>query len=297
MSLIAALALAGFAATQDHSMHDMPAPAAQTQAVTQGPAKEAPPKAGTDLPPGDAPAPPAPMPHAADRYFDQAEMERARDIMMREDGGGRRFAQVMVDIAEVAIRDGRNGYRWDGEAWFGGDIDRLVLKSEGEGGFGERLAAGEVQALYSHAIGPYFNLQAGIRQDIRPTPARTYATVGVEGLAPYWFEVEAAAFLSTRGELLGRVEGYYDQRITQRLILQPRAEVNLSAQDIAAAGIGSGVTSIEAGARLRYEIKREFAPYVGVVWERKIGDTALFARRDGDGVGGAAVVLGLRSWF
>ena len=297
MSLITALALTGLAATQDHSMHNMPAPTAQAQPAPQAPTKQAPERTGTDLPPGNAPAPPAPMPHAADRYFDPAEMERARDIMMREDGGGRRFAQVMVDIAEVAVRNGRDGYRWNGEAWFGGDIDRFVLKSEGEGGFGSGVEAAEVQALYSRAIGPYFNLQAGIRQDIRPAPAPTYATVGIEGLAPYWFEVEAAAFLSTRGELLGRVEGYYDQRITQRLILQPRAEVNLSAQDIAAIGIGSGLTSVEAGARLRYEIKREFAPYVGVVWERRIGDTARFARRDDDGVGGVGLVLGLRSWF
>ncbi len=294
MSALAAIVLA-LVPMQDHSGHTMPMPAPSSAQAK--PMPQTPTKAGTDLPPGDAPAPSAPLPHAADRYFDAGEMERARHIMMTEDGGGRRFAQVMIDIAEIAIRDGQDGYRWDGEAWFGGDIDRFVLKSEGEGGFGERLESAEVQALYSRAIGPYFNLQAGVRRDIRPTPARTYASVGIEGLAPYWFEVEATAFVSTRGELIGRVEGYYDQRITQRLILQPRAEVNLSAQDISAIDIGSGVTSIEAGARLRYEIEREFAPYIGIVWERKIGDTARFARDDGDDVGGLGLVLGLRSWF
>lgn len=286
MIALGLVAIAGLVLAQDHAGHAMPSPTRQVPART-----------GTDLPPGDAPAPPAPLPHAAERYFDAREMARARDIMMREDGGGQRFAQVMVDIAEVAIRDGGDGYRWDGEAWFGGDIDRFVLKSEGEGAFRGALESAEVQALYSRAIGPYFNLLAGIRQDIRPTPARTFAAVGIEGLAPYWFEVEATAFLSTRGEAFARVEGYYDQRITQRLILQPRAEVNLSAQDVPAIRLGSGVTTVEAGARLRYEIRREFAPYLGFVWARKLGDTARFARRDGDGVGGAQLVLGLRAWF
>uniref|UniRef100_UPI00258902F2 copper resistance protein B n=1 Tax=Pseudomonas sp. TaxID=306 RepID=UPI00258902F2 len=113
---------------------------------------------------------------------------------------------------------------------------------------------GEVQALYSRAVGPYFNLQAGVRQDFRRGPDRTYATVGFEGLAPYWFDVEGALFLSDRGDVLGRLEGYYDQRMTQRLVLQPRVELNLSAQDVPSSNIGSGVTDAEAGLRLRYEI-------------------------------------------
>jgi copper resistance protein B len=237
------------------------------------------------------------MPHEADRYWDAAEMARGRDIMMRHDGGARNFAQVMIDIAEVQVRDDRDGYRWEGEGWFGGDIDRFVVKSEGEGALGAGLDSAEVQALYSRAIGPYFNLQAGVRHDIRPTPDRTYVTLGVEGLAPYWFEIDAAAFLSTRGDLLGRIEGYYDQRITQRLILQPRAEFNLSAQDVAPIGLGSGLTSAEFGLRLRYEVRREFAPYIGVGWERTFGDTARFARAGGDRTGGFALVAGIRGWF
>ncbi|MBM6576878.1 copper resistance protein B [Microvirga sp. SRT01] len=254
-------------------------------------------KAGTDLPAGDAPAPAVPMPHYADRVWDPAAMARARDVMMREEGGGQTFAQVMLDLAELQVRDGRDGYRWEGEAWFGGDIHRAVVKSEGEGDLGDRLEAAEVQALYARAIGPYFNLQAGVRHDIRPGPARTYATIGVEGLAPYWFEVDAAAFVATTGEVLGRVEGYYDQRLTQRWILQPRAEVNLSVQDVRRRGIGSGITDAELGLRLRYEIRREFAPYVGVSWERRLGDTARFARGAGEDTGGIGVVAGLRAWF
>ncbi len=252
---------------------------------------------GTDLPPGDAPPPPVPEPYMADRFWDPAAMARGRAIMMDRDGGGRRFAQVMVNIAEYAVRNGPDGYRWDGEAWLGGDLDRLVVKSEGEGDIRAALGSAEVRALYSRAIGPYFNLQGGIRQDIRPTPARTYATVGVAGLAPYWFEVEAAAFVSTHGEVSGRLEGYYDQRITQRLILQPRAELNLSAQRVRAIGLGSGLTAADLGLRLRYEIRREFAPYVAVTWERRLGETARLARAAGQDTGGPALALGIRGWF
>ncbi|KQM98773.1 copper resistance protein B [Sphingomonas sp. Leaf25] len=275
-----------------HDMSDMPdMPAADPHAGHAMPATPAV-ATGTDLPPGDAPAPPVPMPHAADALWGTAAMARARDRMMVDEGGGQRFTQLLVDLAEV--RSG-GGYRWEGEGWWGGDLHRLVVKSEGEGD--DRVETAEVQALYSRAIGPYFNLQAGIRHDIRPTPTRTFGVVGIEGLAPYWFEIDAAAFLSTRGELLARIEGYYDQRLTQRLILQPRVELNLSAQDIRATGTGTGLTGAELGLRLRYEIAREFAPYVGIQWERRFGDTRRFAREAGGDSGGVAVVAGVRAWF
>ena len=251
---------------------------------------------GTALPAGSAPAPAPPMDHYADRLFPSAEMDMARMSMMREQGG-RNFHQVMFNLAEFQARQGRDGYRWDGGAWFGGDINRLRVKTEGEGAFRQGVDSAEVQALYSRAVGPYFNLQAGIRQDFQPTPRRTYATIGVEGLAPYMFEVEGAAFLSNKGDVLGRLEGYYDQRITQRLILQPRVELNLSAQDVPEIRIGSGITNAELGLRLRYEISREFAPYLGVSYDRKLGDTARFARADGERVQATSFVAGVRFWF
>jgi hypothetical protein len=127
-----------------------------------------------------------------------------------------------------------------------------------------------VQALYSRAIGPYFNLQAGVRHDFEPK-ARSYAAFGVEGLAPYWFEVEAHAFVSTKGDVLGRLAASYDQRITQRLILQPRVEFNLAAQDVIESGIGAGLSDAEFDLRLRYEIVREFAPYIGISHSSKFG--------------------------
>ncbi|MDF2381792.1 copper resistance protein B [Nostoc ellipsosporum NOK] len=251
---------------------------------------------GTALPAGDAPAPPPPMDHYADRQFPKDEMARARERMMREQGG-QTFYQVMFNLAEYRAHQGRDGYHWDGEAFVGGDINRLWLKSEGEGAFGDRLESAEVQALYSRAIGPYFNLQAGVRQDFGPGPNRTYATVGFEGLAPYMFEVEGALFLSNKGDLLGRLEGYYDQRITQRLILQPRIEFNLAAQDVPENRIGAGLTDAELGLRLRYEITRQFAPYIGVSYEAKTGRTADFARADGEDPTTTSLVAGVRIWF
>jgi copper resistance protein B len=280
-----ALAAAVPAGAQDHSMHgqhmghDMPAM-----------------QPGAPVAPAEAPAPAPPSDHYADRFFPAADMDRARHVMMKE-MGGRSAYQVMFNLAEYQARKDADGYRWDGEAWFGGDIDRLTLKTEGEGAFRQGVDSAEIQALYSRAIGPYFDLQAGIRHDVQPGPARTYATIGVEGLAPYWFEVEGALFLSDKGDLLGRVEGWYDQRITQRLILQPRVELNLAAQDMPRNRIGAGLSNAELGLRLRYEIAREFAPYVGISYDRKFGRTARFARAAGDDVSETSLVLGARIWF
>ena len=252
--------------------------------------------AGTALPAGSASAPATTEASYADRVWGREAMAPTRAALYKEHGGGT-FSQIMFNLAEYQVRDGRDGYRWDGEGWFGGDVDRFVVKSEGSGSFGNGIEDAEIQALYSRAVGPYFNVQAGVRHDFRPSPSRTYATVGFEGLAPYWFEVEGALFLSDKGDVLARLEGYYDQRLTQRLILQPRAELNLSAQDVRENGIGSGLSDIELGLRLRYEVAREFAPYVGVSWDRKLGTTARFARAAGEDPSSPSVVLGIRAWF
>lgn len=263
---------------------------------TPAPAASADPQAtGTALPAGNAPAPPAPRADYAERIWGREAMAPVREALRREHGG-MSFSQIMVDIAEVQVRDGREGYRWEAEGWFGGDINRLVIKTEGEGDFGGALEDAEVQALYSRAIGPYFNLQAGLRQDFEPA-SRTYAAFGVEGLAPYWFEVEAHGFVSTDGDLLARLAASYDQRITQRLILQPRAEFNFAAQDVRASGIGSGLSDAEFDLRLRYEIVREFAPYIGISHSAKIGRTADFARAAGEDPSTTSFVVGVRAWF
>ncbi|MBI0476953.1 copper resistance protein B [Sphingomonas sp. MA1305] len=285
----------------DHSaMPGMNMPAGQgsghdMQGMT-GMAMEGVQQTGTALAAGNAPAPPLPTDHAADNVYGADAMAMGRHHLQQHHGG-QNFNQVLLNLAEYQFRNGRDGYRWDGEAWFGGDINRLFVKSEGEGAFRKGVESAEVQALYSRPIGPYFNLQAGVRQDLGPSPKRTYATVGFEGLAPGFFELEGALFLSNKGDVLGRLEGYYDQRITQRLVLQPRAELNFAAQDVPENRIGSGLSNAELGLRLRYEVRREFAPYIGVSWDRRFGDTARFARADGDKATSRSIVAGVRMWF
>jgi copper resistance protein B len=246
-----------------------------------------------------APPPPAAYggpEHAAETVFSAGEMAAAREQLRREHGAIT-TSKVLVDLLEARIQDGRDGYVVDAQAWYGGDIDRLWLKGEGESEFGHKPESVELQALWSHALDPWFNLQTGVRYDFRPDPERAYAVLGIQGLAPYWFEVDGALFLSEKGDLSARFEAEYDQRITQQLILQPRFEFDLAAQDVPELGIGAGLSKAEAGLRLRYEIVPEFAPYIGVNYERAFGDTADFARAGGEDVGGWSLVLGLRTWF
>ncbi|MBA3669424.1 MAG: copper resistance protein B [Sphingomonas sp.] len=254
------------------------------------------PPSGTDLPPGNAPPPPVPTDHAADTVYGAPNMAMGRHHL-KEGHGGQKLSQVMVNLAEAQFRNGRDGFEWNGEAWYGGDIDRLWVKSEGDGNFGRSIEKAEVQALYSHAIGPYFNLQGGLRYDFKPNPSRVYATIGLEGLAPGFFELDGELFLSNKGELLARAEAYYDQRITQRLILQPRAELNFAAQTTREIGTGAGLSDAEIGLRLRYDIRREFAPYVGVQYRRSFGDTRRFLRDEGQDPGGFSLLTGLHFWF
>jgi len=278
-------------AQMDHSAHQMP-PAPEASADPH--AGHAMPAADDLIPQGVAP--PVPTDHAAEAFYDPAVMARARAAMIKE-SGGMTFSQLMVDRLEYRANKGANGYAWEGEGWIGGDINRFAFKTEGEGEVGGPLESAEVQALYSRAIDPWWNIVAGVRHDIRPEPQRSYPTIGLEGLAPYWFEVEGQAFVSTKGDVPLRMEGSYDQSITQRLILQPAAEVNIAAQDVPELGIGSGISNIELGLRLRYEFAREFAPYVGVHWERKLGDTARSARAAGESASTASLVMGFRFWF
>ncbi len=235
--------------------------------------------------------------HAADVIWGKQAMAPSRRQLARENGG-MKTGMVLIERLEArfATDGGEDGYVWDAQGWYGGDINRFVLKTEGEGEFGGELEDAEIQALYSRAIGPFFDLQAGVRFDHEPD-TRTHLVLGVQGLAPYMFHVDGALFLSDRGDLTGRIEGEYDQRITQQLILQPRIEVELAAQDIPEREIGAGITKIEPGLRLRYEIRPEFAPYVGVEYEAKLGETADIARAAGEDPDGLKVLVGLRAWF
>jgi copper resistance protein B len=263
------------------------------------------PHAGHRMPGTEPAMPPAGPPppsalsgpdHAADALFDPAAMAAAREQLRREQGAMTAY-KVMIDRLEWRSGGGRDFYEWDVNAWIGRDLGRFWFKSSGEGAFDGHFEGAELQALYSRPIGPFFDLQGGVRQDVGPGPDRTHLAIGVQGLAPYWFEVEAFAFLSTKGDITARIEAEYDQYITQRLILQPRIEADFSLQRVPEIGLGAGLTSAEAGLRLRYEIVPEFAPYVGLVHERRFGGTADFARAAGEDVGGWRLVAGLRAWF
>ncbi len=192
-------------------------------------------------PPPEAGSGPA---RAAVAIWGEEAMNEARRELVRETDGGMRF-WFQGDRLEYRAREGKDGYLWDIQGYYGGDIDKFWFKSEGEGSFGEPIEGAEVQALWSRAIAPFFDFQAGVRQDLTG-PERTHAVIGIQGLMPYRFEVDAAAFVSTKGDVTARIEGELDQRITQRLILQPRAELALSAQDIPELGIGAGLDRIEA---------------------------------------------------
>lgn len=304
--LLASTLVAGPAAAQemDHAMHSghaiqqmpqaRPASAPASAPEAAAPDGQSAEPTGTDQPPGSAEPPPVAHDRAADRYWDPAAMAAAAEAEMNPPRPV--YAKLTFDLAEYQIRDGRDGYRWEAEGWLG-DLNRLVLKSKGEGTLREGVDHAEFQAVYSKALDPWWNLQAGLRQDVGPAPVRTYAVLGVEGRAPYQFEVQAHAFLSDKGQLSGRIEASYDQRVTQRLILQPRGELDLSAQDMPAQHLGSGLNSAELGLRLRYEIRREFAPYLGVNWTWLTGKTADYARADGHDATERSLVVGLRTWF
>ena len=268
-------------AGMDHSMTDQ----AGTTPPSPGPDMETPPPAEA----GSGP------PRAADAIWGADAMQASRSDLKQTHGDYPLF-WFQADRAEAQIRKGSDGYLWDVQGYYGGTTSRFWFKSEGEGDFGGKLEDAEFQALYSRAIAPFFDMQAGIRQDVAG-PDTSYAVIGGRGLGPSMFEIDGALFLSHRGDLTARFEAELDQRITQRLILQPRAEINLAAQDVPQLGIGAGLDTIELGLRLRYEIKREFAPYIGIEQSWRVGQSADFARAAGEDNSVTNYVFGIRFWF
>ena len=231
----------------------------------------------------------------SDGTYGAARMDRARAILADEHGGAP-VSKLMGNIFEYTSASDGGGYRWDIEGWYGGDVHRFVFKTEGDGLQRAELGAAEMQALYSRAVGRYTDVQLGVRYDLQPD-GRAYASAAVESLLPYWVKVEAAFFVSDRGAAFSRLKGSHDLRLTQRLILQPRVELSLAARDVPDADIGAGLSTAEAGMRLRYEIRREVAPYIGVNFERSLGRTADFRRTAGKRAQETRFVVGLRAWF
>ena len=191
------------------------------------------------------------------------------------------FGKVLIDQLEWRAP---SAFAWQGQGWYGGDYDKLWVKTEGERAHGVTDDA-RIEVLWDRIVSPWWNLQAGMRQDLGEGPARTWAAVGVQGIAPQFFGVEATLYVGDGGRAAARFKVDYSLLLTQRLILQPEAEVNLYSHSDAARGVRSGLSEIEAGLRLRYEIRRQFAPYVGVVWNRRLG------------ISDTEAVAGLRIWF
>ena len=206
------------------------------------------------------------------------------DSMMAE-MGEQVYAHALLDQFEG--RFGAAGsFRWDGQGWIGGDYDKLWVKSEGRVQGGGRVTDGDHELLYDRAISTYFDLQAGLRSDIDSFATRNWAAFGVQGLAPLFFEVSATGYVSESGHLAGKFQASYDLLLTQRLSLQPEIELNLYSKADPGRRIAAGLSDLDAGLRLRYELTRKIAPYLGVTWSDQSGSTADFR-----------LAAGIRAWF
>ena len=210
--------------------------------------------------------------------------------------GHRVDTYLRIDRLEAFDADPGAGQAWEAKGWIGGDVDRLWLRSEGERAR-NRLETADLELLWGHAVTPWWDFVAGVRQDFEPGDAQTFAAIGVQGLAPQKFEVSATAYVGERGQVAARFETEYELLLTNRLVLQPRVEVDFHGRDDPRRHVGSGLATAEAGLRLRYEITRQFAPYVGLVHERAFGDTAGYRRRESGRARDTRVVVGVRFWF
>ena len=265
---IVAAAQVGFAfGTEDHSAHQHQASEEPTESELRH-------------------VPPPPPQFTVTHTSNEAMIE----LMEMDDTA--KFSKVLLDQVEWGEEDTLS---WDAQAWYGGDYHKLWLKTEGEHVDGEE--EGNVELLWDRVIARWWDMQAGVRYDLGAGPSRTWAAFGVQGLAPYWFEVEATVYVGDEGRSAARLVGEYELLLTQRWILQPKMELNLYGKEDAQNHVGSGLSDVEAGLRLRYEIRREFAPFVGMVWSRRFGGSADFLRDAGEEVDDVQFVVGLRAWF
>lgn len=211
------------------------------------------------------------------------------------------IGKIIVDQLEYQGGNKENSQRWDMQGWLGSDYDKFWFKFEGDIPVGKSEGELELQALYSRAVSAYWDMQLGVRFDRVDgggnTDSRLLGVFGYQGLAPYWFEVEPAVYIDDEGNFSARLTATYDLLFTQRLILQPRTEFNLSANDVPEFGVGKGLNDLQLGLRLRYEFTREIAPYIGVAWQKQYGDTASFTSADGGIVEDTKLIVGIRLWF
>lgn len=204
--------------------------------------------------------------------------------------------KVMIDQLENRYVKGEEQLVLEGNVWVGKDLEKLMIKADVEQVKGVTHEL-ELQALYSRAIDPYWDFQVGVRQDMEPTPVKNWLAVGFMGVAPYWFEIDSTLFIGESNQVGLRFAAEYEWMITQRWVLSPEFEFNIHSKDDEATGTGSGLSDSQLGLRLRYEVKREFAPYIGINWNNKYGNTATFAKNEGEEVSSTQFVAGIRAWF
>jgi len=206
------------------------------------------------------------------------------------------ITKLMIDQLEIRDAESDNQFVLEAELWIGKDLNKFWVKTEIEK-VGSNTEEAELQLLYSRAIAPFWDFQLGVRRDFKPKPTRDWFAIGFKGLAPYYFEIDTALFLGEDNRTALRVEAEYEMMLTQKLVLSPEIEANFYSKTDDETEVGSGLSDLSIGLRLRYEIKREFAPYIGVNWSKKYGGTANFARTAGEKTSDTQFVIGLRAWF
>jgi copper resistance protein B len=299
LSVLAASALAA----EDHSQHQQPMQQHDEHAQHEQPAQQADhakhqhdEHATHAAPSADEPTeselahvPPDPPQHV----MGDMSNERMIELMQMEDDG--EYGMLLLDQLEWQKRDGADALAWEFDAWYGDDYNKIWFETEGARADGEE--EGRVEVMWDRIISSWWSVQTGVRQDFGQGPTRNWLDLGIQGMAPYFFDIDAALYVGEQGRTSARFSAEYDMLITQRLILQPELEVRWFGKDDPENGIGSGLSDIEVGLRLRYEIRRELAPYVGLHWERKFGRSATFAREEGEDPNELAIVAGLHVWF
>lgn len=232
---------------------------------------------------GGAAPPDARDPHAYSgghvRHAGEYALPSSAQLMMADE---HRFAALGFDRLEYVRARGEEWLAYEGEAWYGGTYDRAVIKAEGELA-GGRLRESRTELLWRHAVAAFWDAEAGVRIDHgQGAPNREWLAFGMKGLVPYWFEVDATAYVGAGGRTALRLKAEYDLLLSQRLYLQTSVEVRLHGRDDAPRGVRSGLTDGTAGLRLKYEVTRQLVPYLGVEWSRKFGRTAGDARAAGE---------------
>lgn len=272
---------------QGHTGHGpMPGPAGTTTAPSAG----SEPDAAMGPMQGGKPPPDARDP---DAYSGGLEHRSLGGMEMADT---ERFGRLLFDKFEYGRMGSDRMQRLDGFAWYGGDYHKLFVKFDGERE-NNQLGAVRTEVLWDRVFATYWSTQLGVRHDLGPGPGRTWLAAGIQGLAPYWFDVEATLYAGQSGRTAFRGEVSYELLFTQRLILRSTVEAALYGRDDPERALGAGLAVLEAGLRLRYEIRRQFAPYIGIAWSQRYGRTADFARAAGERVRSTQLVVGVRLWF